>query len=120
MPDFTWKASFLDETLESATDLSLVLPSVAALVEGWEDTESDWEVKSPKTSDPSKLLSGTEAKGSKVLLFTGTEFSNLLSGCTAGAGMENKSTVGVTEGMAGCEEKRSTSSWACNQQDTHK
>jgi hypothetical protein len=29
--------------------------------------------------------------------------------------MENKSTVGVTEGIAGCEEKRSTSSCAWNQ-----
>lgn len=112
MPDFTWKASFLGETLEFAKDLPLVLPwlpSVTTLVEGCDDTESDWEVKSPKTSDPSKLLSGTEAKGSKVLLFTGPEFSDLLSGCTTGSGMENKSTVGETEGMAGCEEKRSTS-----------
>lgn len=115
MPDFNWKASFLGETLESTKDLALVLPSVIALAEGCEDTVSDWEVKSPKRSDPSKLLSGTEAKGSKVLLFTGAEFSDLLSGCTAGAGMENKSTVGVAEEMAGCEEKRSTSSCPCNQ-----
>ena len=32
--------------------------------------------------------------------------------------MENKSTVGVTAGMAGCEENRSTSAYTHNQQDT--
>ena len=120
MPDFTWNGSFLGGTLESAKDLPLKLswlPSLTTLLEGCEDTELDWEVNSPKTSDPSKLLSGIAAKGSKVLLFTGAEFPDLLSGCTTGSGTENKSTVGVTEGMAGCDANRSTSSYTRDQQE---
>lgn len=121
-PDFTWKVSFLGGTLESAKDLPVILSclsSLTTLSEGWEDTESDWEVKSPKISDPSKLLRGTAAKGSNELLFTGSDFSGLLSGCTTGSGMENKSTVGVTAEMAGCEANRSTSAYTHDQQDTN-
>lgn len=46
----------------------------------------------PKKSDPSKLLSGTAAKGSTMLVFVGAGLVDLVSGCTTGTGAAKRST----------------------------
>ena len=77
---------------------------------GSEDTESDWEVNAPNKSDPSKLLSGTAAKGSTMSIFVGAGFGALTSARTTGSGTAKRSTVGDTdEVIAGWEANRSTS-----------
>jgi hypothetical protein len=56
------------------------------------------------------LLSGTAAKGSKMLAFVGAEFGALTSACTTGSGAAKRSTVEDTEeDIAGWEANRSTS-----------
>lgn len=97
---------------ESAEDFSLKLiwlPSLPSFCAGSEDTESEWELNAPNKSDPSKLLSGTAAKGSKMLASAGAEFGAFASGCTTGSGMAKRSTVEeAEEEMAGWEANRST------------
>lgn len=74
------------------------------------EAELEPELNAPKRSDPSKLFNGTAANGSRMLMSVGSDFAVLVSGCTTGSTVENKSTVeGTVEGMAGWYANRSTS-----------
>lgn len=55
-------------------------------------------MNAPKISDPSKLLSGTVAKGSTMLGFVGGALVDLVSGWMTGSGEEKRSTVEETGG----------------------
>lgn len=66
-------------------------------------------MNAPKGSDSSKLLSGTAAKGSKMLVLVGAASVDLTSGCVTGSGMAKRSTVGEAEELMGWEANRSTS-----------
>ena len=64
----------------------------------------------PKKSDPSKLFSGTAAKGSTMLVFVGAGLVDLVSDCNTGTGAANRSTGEEADWeMVGWEANRSTS-----------
>lgn len=107
IPDFTWKVLFFLGVGLDSVDFPLKLLTGFGM--GSVDTESVWEVNAPKRSEPSKLFSGTAAKGSNVSTFIWSDFGCLVSECTTGLGAAKKSTSEeFVEGKAGCEANRST------------
>lgn len=113
IPDFSWKLSFLVGGFDTTEDFPAKLSRLESLV-GFcvasADTELESEVNAPKRSDPSKLLSGTAANGSTMLILVTSVFGGALaSGCTTGSVAAKRSTGAGTAGVTlGWEANRST------------
>lgn len=83
IPDLIWKVSFLGAGLDDVKDVCSTL--FVMFCWGTVVADSEWDVKSPKESDSSKLFNGTAANGSNVFVFVCSEVEDFVSGAAKGS-----------------------------------